>query len=43
VAREKGGQTVTNVFNSDAAGVAEIASVIELRSTVHAKGRARIG
>jgi transposase-like protein len=36
VAREKGGQTVTKVFNSEAAGVAEIASVIELGSTVHA-------
>ena len=30
VAREKGGRTVTKVFNSEAAGVAEIASVIEL-------------
>ena len=28
VAREKGGRTVTKVFNSEAAGVAEIASVV---------------
>ena len=36
VAREKGGRTVTKVFNSEAAGVAEIASVVDLGSTVHA-------
>jgi len=36
VAREKGGRTVTKVFNSEAAGVADIAAVIELGSTVHA-------
>jgi len=36
VAREKGGQTVAKVFNSEAAGLAEIASVFELGSTVHA-------
>ena len=33
---EKGGRTVTKVFNSEAAGVADIAAVIELGSTVHA-------
>jgi hypothetical protein len=32
----RAGQIVTKVFNSEAAGVAEIASVIELGSTVHA-------
>lgn len=36
IAREKGGKTITHVFNSEAAGVAKIASVIELGSTVHA-------
>ena len=36
VVREKGGQTVTKVFNSEAAVVAAIAAVIELGSTVHA-------
>jgi transposase-like protein len=36
IAREKGGKTITQVFKSEAAGVAPIASVIELGSTVHA-------
>jgi len=36
VARERGGKTVAQVFNSEAAGVAAVASTIELGSTVHA-------
>ena len=36
VAREKGGKTMTKVFNSEAEGVAEVAARIELGSTVHA-------
>ncbi len=36
VAREKGGQTVTKVFKTEAAGVSTIAATIELGSTVHA-------
>ncbi len=36
VAREREGKTVTHVFNSEAAGVAKVASIIDLGSTVHA-------
>lgn len=36
VARERGGKTVMHVFKSEAAGVATVASIIELGSTVHA-------